>query len=99
MKEEQYIDILKAYIDNKTIEYREKGHEDCSFKPIYRWDFSKYEYRWNFSKYEYRIKSGPKEIWMIKGGKHIFNSQKDIIDHCCFSNTPMTEIIHFKEVI
>jgi hypothetical protein len=36
---------------------------------------------------------------MIKGGQHIFNSEKDIIDHCCFSNTSITQIIHFKEVI
>lgn len=88
--EEQYIDILKAFLNKKTIEYREKGTKEWYIKPIYYW---------NFSKYEYRIKPEPKEIWMIKGGQHIFNSEKDIIDHCCFSNISITQIIHFKEVV
>ena len=88
MKEEQYIDILKAFIYKKTIEVK-KIH---GWEPIYHPN-------WNFEKCEYRIKPEPKEIWMIKGGQHIFNSEKDIIDHCCFSNTSITQIIHFKEVV
>lgn len=89
-KEQQYIYILKAHIDKKTIEYREKDTKEWHFKPVYYW---------NFSKYEYRIKPEPKEIWMIKGGQRIFNSKNDIIDHCCLNNTSITQIIHFKEVV
>jgi hypothetical protein len=87
-KEEHYIEVLKAYLDGKTIQ----------FQTADKW-FTTKSPDWDFTKTEYRIKPEPKEIWMIKGGQHIFNSKKEIIDHCCFSNISITEIIHFKQVI
>lgn len=78
MTTEEILNIINAYKEGKTIEYRMKFNLDIYKDPLYYWDTipSNTEYDWNFAMYEYRIKEEPK-LRPYKNAQEFFKAMKE----------------------
>lgn len=78
MTTEEILNIINAYKEGKTIEYRFKFDFNDPVNRSYTWDTvpSHADYNWNFAMYEYRIKKEPK-LRSYKNAQEFFQAMKE----------------------